>query len=272
MTKYRTLVACLLLCSSAIFAQTKEAAFTKVEALLKKSKGIKSGDLTLTDISFTESQIKIDMTGPEGKMITQYSKINWDEFSYSITPLKENESVSLASISVSEEMLIVTIENNKETDRNTEEEFYLVLKTSDVAQLRSLLDEMKTYTWKTLNKIRQMNKSELISYAKKALGTALEEDYAVVKNLYECEITIVNEDDVEFTIPTARLQIHSKDLLSTDYLFCYGKNKSMIKVTKDGTTTNKNVEHPELLLNFTLENDEAIELEYTFKRLSSFCQ
>lgn len=269
--KCSTLLVFLLL-GSAIHAQTKEVTFAKIEAHLKKSKGVKPSDYTLSDISFAESQVKLSMSGPEGIAVMHYSKINWNEFDYYISKMKENEAISQVTFSVSEEMQSVMLENNKETSKTKEEEFIVLVKTSDAGQLRLLLDELQTYTWKSLNAIRVMSKADLFSYVTKTMNEALDDDDARIKNLYECEITIINGDNTEITMPTAGLTIHSKELVSEEHLLCYGKTKALVKTIKDGVSANKNVEHPDVLLYFDGDNDNVVELEYAIKRMAGICQ
>lgn len=265
---------CLLICCSFFFvmanAQTKEAEFKKTENILKRSKGLVTPDFTVVDLAFSEKSLKIDAVA-EGKAFAIAANPDWSTFSYSIEKVKENDKISKVVFSFDEEFYITFCENKKQVDKAKEEEMQLYINADDAKQLEEQLNELQTYTWKSLNEIRTADKALLIRLITSNLNTAVEDDDGKVKSVTDCEITF-DYGNEEISVPVKQLTIHSKRLVSKEHLICYGKQGAPIKTRKNSTTQTQTMEHPEIELSYQGPDDDVTPVTYAIKRLASFCK
>ena len=262
---------CFSLLALTASSQTKEAEFKKIENLLKKTKGMAAGDLKIVDQTFTEKSVKIDIAAEGKSGASAYSGLDWDGFSYSVDKLKGDEDLSTVVISFEEEVDMTVFENKKQVEKFKEEEMELVVKTEDAALLKQYLKELQTYTWKSLIELRTADKEGLTHYLTKTLNTVLEDDGGEIKSINECEIT-VDYGDEEVTMPTKKLTLHTKEFISTTYLFCYGKGKGAIQTKNEKGRQASSVEHPEIEMEFEDNEDSVEPVAYAIRRLAAICK
>ncbi len=267
--KITTLFFCSLFFVSAN-AQTKEAEFKKTEAILKKSNGLQTTEFKIVDYTFTEKGLKMDAVS-NGKNFSVLATPDWASFSYYIKKVKDNEKLSNVVFSFDDEFSMTVFENKKQVDKMKEEEMQIFINTADTKELEEQLDELKSYTDKSLNSLRTADQSTLIRYISKNLNAAAEEDGGKIKSVNECEITFDYGDEI-ITVPVKRLNIHSKGLVSSEHLLCFGKQGAPVKTTKaTGATTTKTVEHPEIELFYEGPDDDVTPVKFAIRRLATFC-
>lgn len=266
--RINTLLFCSLFFMSAN-AQTKEAEFKKTEAILKKSNGLETPGYKIVDFSFTEKALKMDAVA-DGKSFSVVSNPNWSSFTFYIKKVKDNEKLSNVIFDFDEEFSITVFENKKQVDKSEEDEMQIIINSADARQLEMQLEELQSFTDKKLNSLRTADQAALIRYISKNLNTAADDDGGKIKAVTECEITFSYSDE-EITVPVKRLNIHSKGMVSSEHLICYGKQGAPIKTTKNSATKTQTLEHPEIELTYEGPDDDVTPVKYAIRRLASFC-
>jgi hypothetical protein len=269
MMKLGTLVCCVLFAFAAN-CQTKEAEFKKLDNLLKKSNGLATNDFKIISQVVTENSVQLDFsTGGKNGTIA-YTNLNWDGFSYTIEKLEGSDKISRLVISFDGDVDITSYENKKQIDKDADDEMQVFIYNADVRSVEQQLEELRSFTWRSLAELRTADKAALIRFISKNLNASIEDENGKIKDINSCEITFAYGDK-EITVPTKKLKLHSKEFISEFYLICFGKGKSEIKIKEGSATRNLNVEHPDIELNFEDDADSIEPVEYAIKRLSAFC-
>lgn len=266
--RFCTLI-CLAFLAITANCQTKDVEFKKLEDLLKKSIGVSADGTKVIDQVLNENAIKLDYTeeGKVGSIVC--SNLNWDGFDYSLRKAKDNETGAVLTLTFDKNIKVTRFENSKQVEKIEADKMVLLFRAADVKQLRQQLEDLQTFTWKTLNEVRVLDKSELANFLAKKLNKALEANEAKVKSISGCEI-IIRSDNTEITLPTKKLNLHAKKFGSDDYFFCYGKATGEIKIKENDVIRSNYVEHPELSLNFK-DLYEVEGIEYAIRRLADIC-
>jgi hypothetical protein len=252
-------------------AQTKEAVFSQIENVLKKAKGTSINGNKVLDQVINEKVMKRDMSSGGTTGTFTATELDWKSFDYSVVEQEGNADISIVVISFENEMKLATYQNNKLVESLEMEEFELVANTTDVQSIRNLFAELKTYTYPPLVKLKTASKQELISFLTKNLNKAIEDGYEKLKSVNECEIVFIYEGQ-EFILPTKNVKIHQA-ANSGKFTFCYGKQKSLIKIKKqDATIQSQAVEHPDIELSLGDIEEGELLIEFAIKRLSTYCK
>ena len=266
--KLRTLV-CFSLFAIAAKAQTKDAEFRKVQDLLKKSNGIATKDFKVMNQTFNEKTIKLEALADGKTMSIVCSDLDWDRFDYTVEKVKDNSNLAEVVILFDEKVDMASYEGKKKLEEDKHDEMHLFINASDTTLMEQQLEQLQMYAWESLNEVRTADKAGLISFITRHLNKALDEEDGKVKSINECSITIAYDDE-EFLLPVKKMNMHEKEFLGNQFV-CYGKAGALIQTKNSSGTQTKNMEHPDVELDFSYDYDIAIAVKMAVKKLASFC-
>jgi hypothetical protein len=253
------------------YSQSKEAVFSKMEKVFNKANGISIDGHKVLNQVINEKVMKRDMLSDGKNGTITATDLDWQSFDFSVIEQKDNADISIVVISFEKELEFSVYQNNKVVDKQSLDEFELVINTADEKTIRGLFTELKTYTYPPLVKLKAAGKEELISFLTKSLNKAIEDGYEELKSVNECEIVFSYEGE-EFILPTKNVRIHEKESLGK-YTICYGTQKSLIKIKKrDSTIQSQAVEHPDIELDFSDTEEGDLLTVFAIKWLSTYCK
>ncbi|RYZ50734.1 MAG: hypothetical protein EOO14_18885, partial [Chitinophagaceae bacterium] len=235
--KLRTLFCCLFI-AFITNAQTKEAEFKKLEALLNKSKGLETEDFNVLGHLFTENTIRLDLETKGTAGSFAYANLHWDNFLYQVKETVENKEISQLILVFAEKIDRVVYEKKKKVDQDKSDEIVLMFNTADARLIEQQLKEIRSFTIKSLYQLRTADKEMLTRLISTNLNAAMQGTNGKIKNIAACEITFALPTK-EITVPTKNLQFHSKSDFGFEFKVCFGIGKTETVMVKIGSSLSK---------------------------------
>lgn len=255
----------LLTLGTNLHAQTKVAAFTKAETAMKSSVGTKFSGFTITEIRFSETQVKLAITGPSETENAVVSGINWEDFDFTINYLDDYPAIAQVEFQLEHDAVISESKSGQNAEKRKDDTFSLFIKKEDAKKVELALEELKAHTWELFSQFKSTGKESLLSETKKILNSALAEgEDASVKSITECELILTKEGEGDMILPIKGMSVHGSKDFEEEFPICYGEEKAVVKTVKNGVTNTRTVEHPGIVL--VMDIEAAAQLNYAINR------